>query len=71
MVNSKMKLRVVKIYILNIINYDLSDDLGIPSASFNNEPLILRELPDDEYCSIVQTLNKEQKEFFLSHLAPN
>ena len=29
-------------------NYDLSDDLGIPSASFNNEPLILSELPDDE-----------------------
>ena len=45
-------------------NYDLSGDLGIPSASFNNEPLILNELPDDDYRQIVQTLNKDQKEFF-------
>ena len=52
-------------------NYDLSDDLGIPSASFNNEPLMLSELSDDEYRSMVQTLNKEQKEFFLSHSAPD
>ena len=52
-------------------NYDLSDDLGIPSASFNNEPLMLSELPDNEYRSMVQTLNKEQKEFFLSHSAPD
>ena len=28
-------------------NYDLSADLGVPSSSsFNNEPLILNELPD-------------------------
>ena len=26
--------------------------------------LIMNELPDDEYRHIVQTLNKEQKEFF-------
>ena len=45
-------------------NYDLSGDLGIPSASFNNEPLILNELPDDDYRQMVQTLNKDQKEFF-------
>jgi len=45
-------------------NYDLSADLGIPSTSFNNEPLILNELPDDDYRQMVQTLNKEQKEFF-------
>ena len=45
-------------------NYDLSDDLGIPPASFSNEPVMLGELPDDEYRSIVQTLNKEQKKFF-------
>ena len=45
-------------------NYDLSDDLGIPSAALNNEPLILNELPDDDYRQMVQTLNKEQKEFF-------
>ena len=48
-------------------NYDLSDDLGIPSAALNNEPLILNELPDDDHRQMVQTLNKEQKEFFLSH----
>ena len=36
------------------MNYDLSDDLGIPSTSLNNEPLILNELPD--YRQMVQTL---------------
>ena len=44
-------------------NDNLSDDLGIPSVN-NSEPLIMNELPDDEYRHIVQTLNKEQKEFF-------
>ena len=38
-------------------NYDLSDDLGIPSAALNNEPLILNELPDDDYRQMVQTLS--------------
>ena len=47
-------------------NYDLSDDLGIPSAALNNEPLILNELPDDDYRQMVQTLNKEQKEFSIT-----
>ena len=47
-------------------NYDLSADLGIPSTSFNNEPLILNELPDDNYHQMVQTLNKDQKEFFIT-----
>ena len=45
-------------------SYDMSDDLGIPSTSLNNEPLVLNELPDDDYRQMVQTLNKEQKEFF-------
>ena len=48
-------------------NYDLSDDLGIPSTSLNSEPLILNELPDCDFRQMIQTLNKEQKEFFLSH----
>ena len=52
-------------------NYDLSDDLGIASAALHNEPLILNELPDDDYRQMVQTLNKEQKEFFLSRFASN
>lgn len=32
-------------------NYVMSGDLGIPSTSFNNEPLIhvLNELPGDDY----------------------
>ena len=38
-------------------NYDLSDDLGIPSAALNNEPLILNELPNDDYCQMVQINN--------------
>ena len=43
-------------------NYDLSGDLGIPSSSsFNNEPQVLNELPDD-YRQMVQTLSKDQKE---------
>ena len=29
-------------------NYNLSDDIGIPSADSNTEPLILNELQDDE-----------------------
>ena len=45
-------------------SYNLSDDIGIPSADLNTEPLILNELQDDEYRNIVQMLNKEQKEFF-------
>ena len=44
-------------------NYNLSDDLGIPSVE-NTEPLIMNELPDGGYRHMVQTLNKEQKEFF-------
>ena len=45
-------------------SYDLSDDLGIPSGTVDNEPLILNELADNDYRQMVQTLNKEQKEFF-------
>ena len=44
-------------------NYNLSDDLGIPSVD-NTEPLIMNELQDNEYRNMVQILNKEQKEFF-------
>ena len=44
--------------------YDLSDDLGILSRQPSGEPLILNEMQDDDYRSMVQKLNKEQKEFF-------
>ena len=50
-------------------NYDLSDDIGIPSSTTSSEPLILNELQDQEYRQLVQTLNQKQKEFFLSYLA--
>ena len=42
----------------------LSDNLGIPSTQQNNKPLILNEMPDDEYRGLVQMLNKKQREFF-------
>jgi hypothetical protein len=45
-------------------SYDLSEDLGIPSALPNNQPLILNEMQDDEYRELVQMLNKKQGEFF-------
>ena len=45
-------------------NYDLSEDVGIPSAIETSEPLILNELQDQEYRQLVQTLNQKQKEFF-------
>ena len=45
-------------------NYDLSGDLGIPSAASNTEQLILHEEQDDVYRAMVQKLNREQKEFF-------
>jgi len=48
-------------------SYDLSDDLDIPSAALNNEPLILKELPDYYYRQMVQILKQEQEEFFFSH----
>ena len=45
-------------------SYDLSEDIGILSTAANTDQLILNKVPDDEYRHMVQTLNKEQKEFF-------
>lgn len=47
-------------------NYNLSEDIGIPSVDANNAPLMQNELTDEDYRYMVQILNKEQKEFFLS-----
>lgn len=47
-------------------NYDLSEDVGIPSALTRSEPLILNELQDQDYRQSVQTLNQKQKEFFIT-----
>ena len=41
--------------------YDLSGDLGSPSAASNTEQLILHEEQDDVYRGMVQKLNREQK----------
>ena len=40
-------------------NYDLSDDIGIPSTASNSEQLILNELQDHDYRKLVQMLNKQ------------
>ena len=42
-------------------NYNLSDDIGIPSVDMNQQPLILNELQDEEYRQMVEMLNNEQK----------
>lgn len=43
-------------------NYNLSDDIGIPSVDMNQQSFILNELQDEEYRQMVQMLKKEQKE---------
>ena len=50
--------------------FDLSEYIGTPSTTANTQQLILNEVPDDEYRNIIQTLNKEQKEFFYHVLHP-
>ena len=50
-------------------SYDFSEDLHIPSTHIENQTT-LNELPDVEYRQLVSSLNKEQKEFFLSYFAP-
>ena len=45
-------------------NYNLSDDLGIPSVD-NTEPLIMNELQDNEYRHMVQILNIEKRNSFI------
>ena len=44
---------------LNEIFDHLSENLGIPSALQNNEPLILNKMQDDEYRGLVEMLNKK------------
>ena len=45
-------------------NYDLSDDLGIPSCSVVDQDAICNEMSDDEYRQAVRSLNNEQLVFF-------
>lgn len=44
-------------------NYNMQDDIGIPSIDANMEPLVLNELQDYEYQFMVQIFNKGQKDF--------
>lgn len=48
-------------------SYNLSDDIGIPSAELNAEPLILNEMQDDEYRYMIQSLNREQKKISITY----
>ncbi|KAL9986219.1 hypothetical protein ACROYT_G000329 [Oculina patagonica] len=47
-------------------NYDLSEDLGIPSSATSNyeHNISFDELPDEEYREAVRSLNVEQLNFF-------
>ena len=45
-------------------NYDLSDDLGIPSCSIVDQDAVCNEMSDDEYRQAVRSLNNEQLVFF-------
>jgi len=46
-------------------NYDLSEGLGIPSSSVNNEQNIsFDEMPDEDYRQTVRSLNTKQFKFF-------
>ena len=44
--------------------YDLADDLGIPSSIRVEDSNMFNEMPDDEYRQTVRSLNKEQLKFF-------
>lgn len=48
-------------------SYDLSNDLRTPSADSDTESFIVNELRDNEYRTMLQSLNIEQKEFFKSY----
>ena len=52
-------------------NYDLSEDLGIPSSSVNYEHNIsIDEIQDEDYRQTVRSLNTKQFKFFLPCFAP-
>ena len=44
-------------------NYNMQDDIGIPSIDANMEPFVLNELQDYEHQCMVQIFNKGQKDF--------
>ena len=50
-------------------NYDLSNDIGIPSTTTSHEPLILNEMQDQNYRQVVQTLKQKEKRILLPYFA--
>ena len=50
-------------------NYDLSNDIGIPSTTTSHEPLILNEMQDQNYRQLVQTLQQKEKGILLPYFA--
>ncbi|KAJ8030294.1 hypothetical protein HOLleu_26661 [Holothuria leucospilota] len=44
--------------------YDIGQDLGIAVNNVNTEELLKPRMPDDEYHSLVNSLNIKQKQFF-------
>ena len=50
-------------------NYDLSNDIGIPSTTTSHEPLILNEMQDQNYRQLVQTLKQKEKRILLPYFA--
>ena len=44
--------------------YDIGQDLGLSVNNFSTEELRIPYMPDEDYHSLVNTLNKKQKDFF-------
>ncbi|KAJ8050134.1 ATP-dependent DNA helicase PIF1 [Holothuria leucospilota] len=44
--------------------YDIGQDIGIAVNSVNTEELLKPRMPEDEYDSLINSLNKKQKQFF-------
>lgn len=54
--------------------YDIGQDFGIARKRFENESLPMNEMSDNNYRSLVQSLNEKQKLFFynvLNHFKTN
>ena len=48
------------------IQYDLLDDIGIFPRSNDQEELVIKHLSNDDYHTLVRSLNEKQRQFFLS-----
>ena len=48
------------------IQYDLLDDIGIFPRNNDQEELVIKHLSNDDYHTLVHSLNEKQRQFFLS-----